>query len=826
MKMPSHPPSGSVVENQLNSRDLGINIMTRPMGSHSQRESATTLTSDDVIRENPWDIQKWVERPQVIGSYQWNVTDTTSTVLAAYNLPTDIFSASPFFSSPFSYFQYWRGDIQLHLQTSGTPFHLGTLIMYYVPLRTKVDPVAIDSNFNFSTSTTLQHTILHANASTSACMTIPFINPYSYLNVNEEADNLRGCTGTVYIVVMNPLNAATGASQRINVSLFAQFMNSQFKIPRNPAFLAQGLIERVFGTSAGKVIQKMLPRNIIADSIDSALGIVGLDKPTSIERGAPMKMIGTQYLNSSVEIDYLDKFTLFPSVLQETMPNTFSVTNNECEFDFLKKKFSYFGTFSQTISQGPGSVLAQVPLCPVVAPLYTPSGMAPYSSIRNAIPLIEYISLPFNFWKGGLTFKVQVVATSFHNSKIFAAVLYDKYDDAADTTVTNATSRYGFAFEINQGATEFEFTVPYVSQSPQLNIPMYRRTPLPYDAATSMGTLVFYVINELAVSNNVPSTISYNMFVAGADDYSVNTLQPAPFVYAYRPTGVTFEAQSILSTPLSNTDVTDQVENVVVSPSIIQVRTDLNEKSIDSILQPLKKYNLISVYTVSLNSAQDRYFPLCSLFNFPSFVNASYLAPTTYTNLNYFSRMYRGFRGPIRLKFVLMNNPPIDATFGVYFYPPNAAFSTTGAIYGDTNTSLTSIDSNTLTTALCRPNAQVALINSTQKSAEIEIPYTTAVNFSTMSNLSNSASVILSDEQIGTIYIRNEGRITGDPQTCTIQVYCALGDEFKFGVFSGVPSATMQVNSASGAPSESCVYRASVTAGYPGVNYSTLSTLS
>lgn len=782
----SDPASGSVVQNQMNEKFLGVNIHTRPMGVHSSRLGAVTATEHDVICEPGWNVMNWAQRPQVVSSVQWASTATSHTSLFTLDLPSGLLTTT-FAATPFNSFLYWRGDIELHLQTSGTPFHQGTIIMYYVPLSPTGGSSVATANSSFAVSTGLQHTILHANASTSACMTIPFISPNSYLNI-KDGFNFNSSLGTLKVEVFNPLQAATGASASINVSLIAQFKNSSFKIPRTQApLVAQGLIEKIFGKSGGRILQDMLPENVIADTVDSALGIIGLDKPSSIERGCPMKMVGTQYMNSSSEIDYLDKFSLFPGKLQMTTPITYGVDNNECEFSYLKKKYTYFGTFSQSITQTPGKLLCQFPISPVVVPLQTTSPATPYNQVANYVPLLEYITLPFQYWKGGLNFKIQVVATSFHNTKIFAAVKYGVYTAAGDTTVADASNQYGFAFEVNQGATEFEFTVPYVAQRHQLYVPGGDDAGFQYSDKTAMGSVAIYVLNELAVSNNVPSTIAYNLFIAGAEDYCVNTIGCNNLgCYAQNNTATTFVAQSIISPLIDQEISTDQ--NVISPKQKICLRNDVNERSITSIMEPLKKYNLISVIQPTINENYTTgYFELNSIFRIPVYTTVSALNPSAYSLPRYLSTMYRGYRGPMRIK-IIVESFPIGYSMKIIYAPPHG--SATDAISGLTDpilASFNSIESASLNEN--RPGLHVAYINSTSKTAEIELPYTTSFNFSLIDKSSQNGRLLGPASELGIIMyaISNDTPATSTTFKPRINLYVAYGDETKLGVFTGTP---------------------------------------
>jgi len=808
METAGESPRGTAGNLQLDSRPLGVNIHTRPMGAHSVREGAVSIREMATIAEPTWDLVKMVERPQVVGSYAWATTRSSHYSLAALNIPTDIYASSKFFSMPFQNFLYWRGDIELHLQVNGTPFHQGTVIMYYLPLVGTGSANYSVVNANFSSITSLQHVVLHANSATSACMTIPFINPRFYNTLTNSANgSTANCNGLVGITVFNPLKVASGGATTVSVSLIAQFKNSQFKVPvpiAPPAALfGEGILERMLGEKPGNLIQRMLPRNVIADTINTVTSFMGLDKPTSIERSPPMKMLGTQYANSAIEIDYVDKFTLFPDKMQEIEPSTFGVDLEEMDFNYLKRKFSYMGSFTQTIAQGPNTVLGQFSMTPCPVPMWTTT--ATFLPRKNPVPLLQYVSYPFGYWKGGLTYKLQVVASTFHVTKIFVAVQYGNYSSAATGSypIDDAASQYGYAFEVNQGATEFEFTVPYVSAYSQLH--------MPYGALdndkTSMGTIYIVVLNQLANSNNVVDNITYNLYLAGAADYAVSSLSgTANSLYPNVAAVPNLLGESVLSSPMSNTSIA--VDDNVISPATLSVaRVDMHDKSIESLSQVLKKYHHILSGSVNLTPSNSTtystganatlYFDVVDVLRgaTPGASSLPY-ANIEFGNLfGYISSLYAGFRGPLRFKIVL-KSAQIGMTTKVRYYPSTVSQES----FGSYQSAISLIPDGTSATpysTLVRDKRHFEIANSTQKSLEFEIPFISSQSFILQQPYQTGINAYTTESDLGTLVIDffnpQVTSLTGTPAapipvTTEVEIYAALGDEARFGVFKGVPT--------------------------------------
>jgi len=805
MKMETAKSSqGTVRDSQLDERPLGVSVMTRPMGAHSVREGAVTTLENNVVTEPAWDLMKMVERPQVIGTFRWAASYPTLQTLASYDLPWDIFTGVPFMSIPFYQFYLWRGEIELHIQCNGTPFHQGTVVMYYLPGNisggTKDNLVSTHP----SSLTSLQHVILHANSATSACMTIPFINPRLYIDLERgNGGQTLHTLGSLRVAVFNPLITGASATNAVDVSVIAQFRNSQFKVPR--PYRGEGILERWLGETPGTFVQRMLPENFIRNTVDTVADFVGLDRPTSIERGPPMKMVGTQYHNSAVDIDYNDKMTLFPHKMQMVDPMTFGVDLEEMDMQYLTRKYTYLGSFSQTTTQVAGTVLASIPMSPCPVPLVVGDTI---TSVANTVPLLEYLSLPFAFWKGGLTYKLQVVASSFHVTKLFVAMQYGKYGPIPSTplSVVDLTTQYGYAFEVNQGATEFEFTVPYVSPSHQLHVPSGEAQ----SDLDCMGSIYIVVLNTLSAPTGVAATISYNMYIAGASDFALNTLggsNQGVTIAAVPAPG--FVGESILTSPMTDTQMAKDGE--VISPGKIRSRTDLNEASIKSLSEVMKKYyhaftqklvlqpnlsedipnSVAGNYKVRYLRVQDLVSPLS--VGAPAIVDT--MRRTQFNRFDYFSLLFAGYRGPLRVKIILRSVPTGYSCKVTYLPPypflasgPTAQYYNTyqwadAAVRGDQDMA------GVAAYAVPRIPNHSHIANSVQKSVEIEIPYTTPYLYSTTTTRFDE-----DDAQLGTLqlvfYPPALGGFEGSApavQPVEYDVFVALGDESRYGVFQGTP---------------------------------------
>jgi len=567
------------------------------------------------------------------------------------------------------------------------------------------------------------------------------------------------------------------------------------------------------------IVKKMIPPNIVNDTIDAAFGVVGLDKPINPNMETPQRFVSTSYLNFARGVEHIDKMAVFPEVIAETTAETFATVNDEMSFSDLKKRFTYLGSFNQTTSQLPGSILATFPLNPCPDYIMTDG--------FKKVPLLTYLSIPFTFWRGGLTYKIQVVSTSFQTSKIFFSINYGQYSGSSSLPIADATSQYGAAFEINQGSNEFEFTVPYVSKTHSLFVPN-NNNPTAQD---SLGTINVAVLNTLVAPNNTPLTISYNVFIAGADDFQLSTLSAMNNILPYFPTILPFEVEPEFEAhsavaPLNSSETDTYKEtsaSQVLSPeTAVSPRVDLVEHDFDNIRNYLKKYQLWTrdaIQYIQTGGLPQNYFQnpvpyrvikVSDLIR-PSQMNYStgntVLYKLTGGLFTHYSSMYRLFKGSVRVKIVLDGTYP-TLSFAVYYIPPillppfenyykqDDAVASTMFIPGGMGLggAIPSVIPAGFIPNTCRTRLPVTVCNGLQKTVDFELPFNSiyksvfnALPGEPISSFEQERSMDLGAILILPYPVDATSERESNEFAFTYSIYTALNDESRYGVLYNVP---------------------------------------
>lgn len=811
-----------------NQQSYGIKLTTRQTTATSDRIGYVNNheKSDETIQETGWTLNNMLERYSFKDTYAWPSTFAPHHVIAKLRIPQDLI-VNNITAAPFNSFMFWRGNVELQIQVTATPFHQGMAVAFFVPLTVAT---TIESNIlpNFSSVSVNQCVYLFANANTAATLSIPFNSPQHYINLSQfQSLSPENALGYVYVVVFNRLQLAAAASDTATISIFSRFTNNQFKVPRMNAEALLDARPLIRGTAQSKhvthhnaiarIADTLLPEVTVADAIDAVGDIVStmLDKPIDTTTQNPNIILSNGRMNYTCGVEMLDKLTLDPSQIYTATSETFATDNDETSYDYLKKKYSYLGTFDITTTDLPGKVVASFPMNPFPS-LLTAGSLA-------QIPLLSYISIPFAYYRGGFTYKIQFIATSLQTGKIFVAFNYGLYTTPPPIDINSITSQYGQAYEINQGSNTLEFSVPFVSTTPYKRVPT-SNVPSEQD---SLGYINIIILNSLVAPNNTPLTINCNVFIAGADDYEVNTLSSGNNITAtnflavpgrrMRDEGfeIIGKAQSSVAPPMiTDTSEVDMAEENLVAPnnsthqrSAITQRAPLNIKDV------LKKYQMFPsrriTTTFFVNGGIVSTLSLSELFGASDFSASPTSATDNVVNnlFQLYTPMFRMFKGGLRFKAMRSSNELNFGNLSVFYEPPvlNPTALTDAlrvehfkrSLYVHQGAPSNFNVSTTFSKFRHLTRLPVTFCNSIQKNLEFEIPFTSLYSavLMRMGFISENFLAYSPLMNLGTLVIFNAGYDQISPAaTDAIEWFVSLADESRLGVLYNVP--TVVVNAA------------------------------
>jgi len=834
----------------------GIQLVQRPTTSISTKVGSNQehKMSDSIIQEKAWTIDDIMQRAKYVNTVPVPTSATSHTILEKLRIPEDLIDANAASQAPFENFIYWSGDVHIHLQMTASPTVQGCVAVVFVPLTSET---AIESTIipNFSALSVNQVCYLFPNTNTAADMVIKYNSPYNNLNIKDGGTASQETTlGYLYYVVLNPMELSTGASDNISISTFTHFEQNKFKVPRHtgvtrrithhpkaqsepvgtPQPESKGIVE--------KVLDKVMPENVIGDIIDGVAGLIGLDNPTVSTVQEPVKVVSTQYLNFQKGAEFIDTMTLDPSGVTTITADTFATTADEMDMSYLYSKYSYLGSFRVNTEDPIGQVVASFPMNPCPNRLQNGS--------TRQVPLLQYLSTPFEFWTGGIQYRFVVVSTMMQTCKLVVGLNYGEFRPDTLNLIETVASQYGQVIEINQGSNVIDMTVDYIAGTPMLHVPS-SNIPNKFD---SMGMVNVAVLNPLVATNGAPSNITINAFIAGASDFHLTTLTmskslqpqcpvklsalkkkkklyvveesesedievieiPEPRRSA-RPSIVRAQssAQPII-TPRSEVDMTGE-PNLVSKNDVAVPRSPISQPYVRSVRDILRKYQsygaieLPNVTNVPPNEGQSNVFEfdIRSLFGRSSI--DALLPPTQAYNIplgnfTLYQLMYRLFKGSLNFKIISrVFTGALDASnFAIYYQPPVArqAVSMADTLRNQVNM-FSFPTTNGLTLNSRKGNFQLAsstrlpvhFVNGVNKTAEFKIPYSSRF-LSILSTLgANSENELLSNEitDLGRFYIVynfHDNTVFESDGPYVMDMFFSLSDDARFGTLYNVPTLT------------------------------------
>lgn len=519
------------------------------------------------IGETEWNLLKMVERYNYVTAFNWVTGEGVNTVKYSQPVPHGMLSLDVD-QVPFYNFIFWRGNVHIRIQLNGTRFHCGRLIAYFVPLSTGA--MLADWHYvNRAAQTTVNHVFLDPSISNSVELCIPFASWRNFVYtdiVSSPSYNLREAVeslGMFTVSVFNPLQASTGASNELPVTIWMALKDSEFHVPR-PTFEPPIVFEKKMlkynitrnkqkedakkerlndamrnvqaqgNTVSSKVTNVFhkaqdvtLPIETVGDKIDAQLSIPGMDKVNVGMQPIYLTRKPLGYTSHSENLEFLQRFSLKPSALNIVDKEHFATATDEMSLAYITRLPTFWFTTNWSENSPAGTSLATDFICPI-SDTYPGLSLATGPQV---VPLLHYVSIPFSFWRGGIIIHFDIVATAFMTGRLLFSAYYGY---APPGTIEGRAVAYNVEFDLNASNHHFTVELPYVSPYPWLRVPCgygylstFTQTPTdPTFAAhvSALGTWQLSVLNPLRVPEGSPTNIEINAWISGADDFELSCL--------------------------------------------------------------------------------------------------------------------------------------------------------------------------------------------------------------------------------------------------------------------------------------------------------------
>lgn len=508
-------------------------------------------------------IEDILQRPVKITQQKWTTSQTQDTDIYSVAFPDAILDASDIVRDKIQNFTFLRADICVRVIVNASTFQQGKLLAYFAPFSRVVGQRA-QLNEHLPAKTAFPGVVVDASTGNTGSLRIPFVSPYTHYNLTTQ----QGDMGNLQITVLNQLKTLSDCS----VTVFAWFENVEISVPTarpNRATVTNGTqpsttsdkamilklikdgvikvkrdanteklsfltpyksqmgedkeksmkgivtetLEHVAGVARGGQMLPVIgdvfkPVEWISNSLSKVSALMGLSKPTCVSTQEKFQNVPGFGFTHSDGLDQSLTLACKQDNQLEMRGDLFGSRVDEMDIKYVCSHLNWFDTFNWTTANDPL-------VNPQIKEIAVHPGICPFIQTNYNPTLLAFTSAPFQFWRGGLRFKLQAAKTAYHSGRLRisfvpSGVLAQNY---------NLDNAYSWILDLRT-SDELEFTIPYISNTQYKKVILAPPSAAPNSSSTT-GILVVEVLNQLRAPDTVEQSVELNLWIAGASDYQL-----------------------------------------------------------------------------------------------------------------------------------------------------------------------------------------------------------------------------------------------------------------------------------------------------------------
>lgn len=656
-------------------------------------------------------LGEFFRRPVQIHQFQW------STTVAAFEdiNPWALFIENPRVANRMSNFRCLKGNLCVKVMINGNGFYYGRMICNYIPL-------PFDDDFTRNRALITQdlveasqrpHFYLNPTTSEGGELCLPFLWDKDSLGLpDNDYDNM----GTLNFRQLNPLRHANGATDPLDITVFAWMENVTLSVPTNANIsnltaqsgteanfrkkpgakkttftrndvstkkdeYGDGMISRpasIVARLAGKLYSVpyigpyMKATEVAASGVANIAKIFGYSRPTNVEDikkyvpkyGTELAISNTADTCSKMSLDVKQELTIDGRV-------TGAGSTDEMSMNSITTREAYIGNISMSTSDNNGTVLQTITVNPVHG-LTVDAGAT--ELIEYHVTPAAYVANVFQYWRGTMRYRFQIVASAFHKGRLL--IQWDPFGysgieaNVAYSQIVDISEDKDFTLDIGWGSP-----LGWLECDNLINVGnnFVSGTTAASNTNRHNGVITVSVLNSLSSPSAGSEPISINVFAATGDDFEFAVPKRFPI-----GTQIVDDLQSGLEVQSGHEDGGNTVgaeENSPVAPTTLTSFGKTSSEYEDSLVYfgedilslrtLLKRYSTAGAYTISNDSGlsyvtyEFRHIP-------PHYGGAESLGASVWPGggnknfnsnnyISYFSACYVACRGGVRWKAVSQN---------------------------------------------------------------------------------------------------------------------------------------------------------------------------
>nr|UCC70392.1 putative polyprotein [Lymantria dispar iflavirus 1] len=475
-----------------------------------------SYVSSDTISQMDTLVNRWFR----VGTYTWTTQMNRNTTIRSISLPRDaVFSGSTTCDQPnkipFRIHRYWRGDITVKIHINCNKFQIGQLqcSWYYQP---KADDSFASKSSVYTRSGT-HHCVISAAPNNEVELRIPYKaykSMYHTKTYNGDVKDLPLDMGTLFISVLSPLKTTGETSPRCSFTVFVKYENNEFTgmiagDVDTPSQVSENLQYQMDGI--GSILSAAVP--VVEKLLTSSPNDNNRDNPPL--NSAPRYFVPTASHSWSIGTDLVEPLhnLRLSGRAQTRHPD---VDLDEMKVDVLKRKYMLCDVFSWSQQDPNGHNLWNFPVNPMPPKdrLYKVAQAGTNTLSKYQITPIGFLSSLYQYWRGSIEYRFDIVASQFHSGKLLLAYI-PGLEEGGSVTIEQARASPHIIISLDNAMT-YTWRVPYVADRPWW--PRRYAGESISNNVTSPSKIFVFVLNELVMAETVADSIEILVYMRGGED--------------------------------------------------------------------------------------------------------------------------------------------------------------------------------------------------------------------------------------------------------------------------------------------------------------------
>jgi hypothetical protein len=485
-------------------------------------------------------LENFFSRPVKVAEEEWSTSTSQSFDIDPWSLYFD----NPRVANRLTNFNLLKCNLKVKVVINGNGFQYGRMLVNYLPYE-DYDPLSSNASLvreDLIQASQQPHIFLDPTTSLGGEMKLPFFLHTNYLSIPYSNWSQMG---KMYFRTLNQLKHANGATDVVTISVFAWAedvsMSVLTSLDQNTLTPQSGETEEAnktgmisgpatsiakfaaYLTGVPYIAPFALATEIGANAVAAMAKIFGYSRPNITKTAEPYRPTQISSLALTTVPDNAQKLTVDDKQELTIDPRIAGIgAADPLNLREIAKRESYLTTFGWNIGTAPDSILWNSRVDPVTwAEQGTPKAFH--------FPACAYAALPFQYWKGTMKFRFQIVCSTFHKGRL--KIVWDPNFIANNNYL--GFSEYNTNYlKIVDIAEETDFTIECgmgqeVSYLEHHNpgrdsVNELYSTSRYTSFDTGNGVLGVFVVNELTTPNSiVDNSIEINVFVSMGDDFEV-----------------------------------------------------------------------------------------------------------------------------------------------------------------------------------------------------------------------------------------------------------------------------------------------------------------